>query len=348
MDVIQFDQLPYLCLKKIFGYLNLRDRVKARAVNRHFKFFADQLDELVVNLNEKGKGACACRYWQKTDRPINRKNQICPEAIQSVKTSFNQHLKFLHIHLRNTSDPDVDFNILNDLQQLIHLEIIITNKNSKLNTLVLPNLRVFEVRNGITEHPRFLLKTPKLEVLGCDVIEDIKVEYPEKIERIACSPTSRKLEEFKNLKILHILCSIYAWNLSEIRLSDLSDLKEMHFHFDSYSEKTIKWFRSSLINLMRQKSELKREEVKFYLDDVLLVNEKQVNEYKPMYTRNLFYTVYCDYFRVKYYKLLRLDSYPRVNSLDFSWFKDIELSTDFFKRFPRIVELTATNWVKED
>ena len=41
MSAIQFDHLPYLCLKRIFGFLDPPDLVRCRRVNRQFKFFAD-------------------------------------------------------------------------------------------------------------------------------------------------------------------------------------------------------------------------------------------------------------------------------------------------------------------
>ena len=52
MDAI--DQLPHLCLKKIFSFLNLRDLIRFRAVNRQFKLYADEatVDELITVQSE--------------------------------------------------------------------------------------------------------------------------------------------------------------------------------------------------------------------------------------------------------------------------------------------------------
>lgn len=90
---------------------------------------------------------------------------------------------------------------------------------------------------------------------------------------------------------------------------------------------------------MRRRAALKREEVKFYLRDVLLVDAKQLETYKP----DSILSFWC-----KNYRQLRRDSYPRLRSMDFNSLLDVELSSDFFVRFPRIKELTATGSVERD
>lgn len=41
-SAIQLDQLPYLCLRKIFEFFDWQDLLKCRAVCRLFKFYADE------------------------------------------------------------------------------------------------------------------------------------------------------------------------------------------------------------------------------------------------------------------------------------------------------------------
>ena len=57
-DGVQLDQLPYLCLRKIFSFLKLRDLANCWAVNRLFKSYADQVqvDELVVEVPNRWPG----------------------------------------------------------------------------------------------------------------------------------------------------------------------------------------------------------------------------------------------------------------------------------------------------
>ena len=348
MDAFKFDQLPDLCLRRIFAFLSLRDRMICRAVNRQFKFYADEtvVDELAVS---NGSALCGsngqCNVWYLTGRAFDYGNSISWNAFSSVKSSspkLDQQLKFLHVHLNVVTD--FDFEILNAFKQLVHLEVRLATKSDARTadtTLVLPNLKVLDVHHYQKQHS-YVLNTPKLEVLACKEIERVRVEHPETIKQLECDYRGvNHLAKFKNLEVL--TCSCLRNDLNPISLSDWKRLKELNLSsiFGWPNPAYYRQFRSSLINLMRQRTALKRDELKLYLEDVLLVDEKQLLDYKNMARRELLF---------KYYQLLRRDSYPGVLDVNFNRLMelDVELSTDFFRRFPGIEFLEATGPVDRD
>ena len=344
MGESQFDQLPDLCMRSIFRFLNLPSLANCRAVNHQFKFYAEQVgtDELV--LNDCGRLRKGAKWWL-TDRPIDSENSISLKAfIKSVRSSpfkLHQQLKFLHIQLKHAG---LDFKILNDFKQLVHLEVKLGTLESRESgalarpkTLNHPSLRVFQVCSY--KFPSYILtETPNLEVLGCNEMTSIQVEHPATIKRLVCgsSGDNTLLAKFKNLEILECESS------NGIRLSDWKRLKELCVGLPTYFANTAarEAFKSSIVNIMRQKTVLKREELKFYLGEVLLVDVKQLDGVSLPF----------DYFWFKNYKLLRSDHYSSITELDFNFLMklDVEISADFFVRFPAIEFLTASGLVDQD
>ena len=341
------DQLPYLCLRKIFIFLDLRDLVRCRAVSRQFKYFADQikLDKLVVN---DSLFPCECKNWYLTDRSINYGYSIYygysipAVALAKLPLKLAQQLQFLHIHLGY--EPDFELENLNGLK-LIHLEVQMQSQ-AQPKTLILPNLKVFKIRFWCP----FVLKTPKLEVLSCEEIESIELEYPENIKRLECAdardaPSENRLKTFKNLEVLDYGCyENYAdpndIGLDRIDLSDLPNLKELSV-ITNHKGRSFEAFRRSMMNLMHQRAALNREDLKFYLMDVLLLGAEQIEDYRTMSK---------DFFRFKHYRHLHPRSYPTATEVNFNRLMQlgVELSESFFLRFSAIKCLTATNPVRRD
>lgn len=343
MNAVQIDQLPYLCLRKIFSFLELRDLSNCRAVNRLFKAYAEErtVGQLVVS-DEGARCSDRDENWYQTDRPIQRQNSISRNAFVTMKSSpselkqqMKQQLKFLHIHLEKPS-ASFDFRLLNTLKALVHLEIKLEIKRDKPVTLSLPNLKVLDVRFHGRLDSSFVLETPKLEVLACDQIERFKAEHPHTIKRLECTcpEASACMATFQSLQALICHCHWYA-DLNAIPLSNWQDLRELQIHFYRCAEIESEDFRGSLMNLMRESS--KREALKVYLQDVLLTGQEQLDDYIG-YSKSTPHL-----FRLQNYRSLRCDTYDHVTSMDFDDFKFIELyatlTSDFFVRFPRIQEL---------
>ena len=342
MNATKLDQLPDLCLRKIFAFLRLRDRVKCRAVCRLFKFYADEtrVDELVVKSwysSYDYDRSCSdyqgrCDVWYLTDRKIDFSNSISVVGFFSMRSSLklNQRLKFLHVHLGYPDD--FDFKLFDDLNQLVHLEIRIECSANTPKTLALPNLKVLDVKNFWV---KYILNTPKLEVLACESIEKTQVEHPETIKRLACKyRVDPVVSKFKNLKVLTFLNAGH-YELCPISLSDWKHLKELNLTMvpSGYGQDKYEQLMSWVVSLMRQRADLQRDELKLYLADVLLVDEKQLH-WTQANSEDL---------RLKNPQFLRHDTYPNVSELRFERLVElgVELSTEFFRRFPAIKKLTA-------
>ena len=344
MDAIQFDQLPDLCMRKILAFLSLRDLLKCRVVNRQLKAYADstQVTELVVDWERRyGEPYYVSFNWFGKVRQFDFEGAISLDASKFAKLSLfklNQRLKFLNIHLRNNESI---YMILNNLEQLIHLEILSSINSSEKMTLALPNLNVFAIRG----QDSIILKTPKLEVLRCKMSK-IQLEYPETIKRLECPNCSRDdlggLTKLSSLETIHIE---FGGRLDGIRLSDLADLKELHITCDMMHYPSVYVeLRRSLLRLMHERSALLRDELKMYMNDVLLVDSKQFPNYVRMQAEGL------DEFKFTNYRLLLRHSYPAITCVDFNGLTelDFEISEDFFVRFPRIQKLTAYGLVDQE
>ena len=351
MDPIHFDKLPDLCLRKIFAFLGLRDLVRCRAVNRLLKSYADstQVTELVV-YGERRYGRCyeKARNWYQTDRPIDLESAITVDAFKCVKSSpfkLNQQLKFLHLIV--WGDSYLPLRAVGNLKQLIHFEFRSrADSPEKARTLTLPNLKVF----AIESRDRVILNAPKLEVLKC-VMSQIHLEYPETIKRLEYLKDDRyhggrydfkkELTKLSGLEALHVHLEYNAHNpLDGIRLSDFPDLKELNIKCSLGYRDGYEQLRSLLLNFMHDRSALLRDELKLYLNDVLLLSDDQLLIFDPQdQDRNAF--------EFMNYRLLLGHSYPDVDSVNFNLLMrlDFEISEDFFERFPRIQKLTATNRV---
>ena len=371
MDAIRLDQLPDLCLRKIFKFLSLRDLVRCRAVSRQFKFYSDEIgvNELVVTsdfslcLNLPSR--VPCTTWYITNTAINFENYINPDMLVRCKSSplkLVQQLKFLHLHVY---EGDFNVKILNHFKQLVHLEIYLNSKwfnrvrRARRNgpkTLILPNLKVLVLRDDPPDDSNapFALSTPKLEVLMCKKIRRIQAEYPEAIKRLSCDYSGEnEAMKFKNLQILDYQCK--NDNLDQIPLSTWRHLKELNLEVDQ----NIFWrsvrdevFRNSLVHLLGQKETLKREELKLYLNDVLLSDAKQLPDLENVGDESLLnhQTFICDYFWFKNHQVLRRATYPGRNFVNFNKLvqQEVHLSADFFVRFPQIRNLTAAGLVSRD
>ena len=350
MDTI--DQLPHLCLKKIFSFLNLRGLISCRAVNRQFKFYADEatVDELIVR-NEW----CECSSWfegcHQTYRRIDHESSLSPNAFAfaSLKSSpfkLNEQLKYLHVHLGHRFDLNSLSKHLTDFRQLEHLEIR-GSYQTKTVTLILPNLKMLYIgyqRRG----PSFILNTPKLEVLKCYVISRIQVEHPETIKRLECGYHGEpyQVDKFKNVQVLILNSLVRNFGAIYNCLSDWVHLRELHLNATLYDHDVLSGRRKGPLNwnsvlfcVMSERAKLKREELKLYTHGVLLIDEEQLNYYGSIPL-----TGFC----VRNYRHLYRDSYFEPIELDYKWIADLELSSEFFVRFPRIQRLIATGPVERD
>ena len=272
MEPVKFDQLPYLCLKKIFGFLDLRDLARCRAVSRQFKYYVEQestVDELAVF---PGSRFTIDKPKYLTDRPIERASLISRKALESVRLwlpKLEKQVKFLHLCESTHSSFDFDSEFANRFQQLQYLRVDPMHEITTW-TLTLPNLKVLNALHCV--FGSYVLKTPKLEVLACSYIciAFIEVEHPETIKKIECDVTfgqGNGLEVFKNLQVLIFHDYSDSLSANELHLSNWKDLKELQLNTNP--ELDYEECQNSVVNLMRQITESKRE-LKLYLNGTLV------------------------------------------------------------------------------
>ena len=312
MDVSPLLPLSQVCLEEIFAFLGVRDLVKCRAVCRRFKACAEatRVNELVVNWTFP-------RNWYRTDRPIDDSNSISLNAfsfVQSSKLNLN-HLKFLFINVDHSANAAFDIGIVNVFKELLHFEV------------------EFE---ALSDVPFFILTNPNIDVLACNRIDRVQVEHVETIRRLKCDYKADKhLAKFKSLEFLELQC--IGAGLSELSLLDWPFLKELSVADSDLSDE----FKRSLATLMRQRTDLRREELKIYLNNVLLDDERQLEFRRgsnPSAMRD------SERFWIKNYKKIRPNVHPPVTSVHYNELMEIEfeLFNDFFDRFREIAMVTAS------
>lgn len=342
MNAIQLDQLPHLCLEKIFTYLGLRNLVRCRVVCRQFKFYADQAKvwELAVTAERSYKKSCtSCKTWFRTGRPIDfASNSISQLAFSSYRSSspfaLHQELRFLHLHLHS---PYFNFQILDTFKQLVHLEVKSVHANVRPVFLALPNLRVLKIVGSLYDW--CIMEAPKLELLSFEESRRLQVQYPDSIKRVACVHRDyyhEDLTKFKNLEVLDIQCYGRMDAGYQSKLLNELNLKELNLTLGMRDSHNYETFKSSLVELMHQKAVLQRDELNIYLKNCLMLDANQLLTFKLMVEDP-------HAFVLTNYQHLRPDYvHPDLTSLHFKSLQTLQLSSAFFDRFPRIEKLTAT------
>ena len=358
-NTFNFDQLPDMCLRKIFAFQKLQDLVRCRALNRQFKSYADLTEVTELAVREKKyfpSGYGRFDIWYQTDRTIDFQDAISPRAFaKSSAFKLRQQVKFLYINTQRT----IDLKILNDMKQLVHLEFYSRDYSIK-KMLSLPNLKVLNINRG-----PFVLNTPKLEVLKCNWISEIEFKYPNTIKRLECGSfhfNNEILAKLSNLEALGV--SLDEAGLNEVpgHLSNLTGLKELHLKFDLIrgnceDESALERIHKLLIRIIQERASLKRDDLKITLNDMLLIDEEHLPNFEA-YVRPCFedksdledWSNRVDtLFRFINYKLIHYTDF-KMNQVDFCELAALkfEISEDFFERFPRIRVIFAENPVDQE
>ena len=324
--------LPSLTIELIFQNLDLRDLVRCRVVCKQFRFYADQTipREVVVSGLKLGLG---CWYLRK--KLIDFKDSLSWNSFVWPKPyPFNliKQLRYMHVHL---PDQKHSFNYLNDFTQLVHLEICMNTRDFRMKTVSLPELRVLKLVNHLD---LCTLNTPKLERLSCNHnsgIARFRIPNPETLRWLECGYTNAdQMGRFCNLKVFQPnqisgLDANLLWVLKNLKELDI---RRASLHLTTRYQ--AKRFGLFLMNIMKLRKDLKKDELKFYLDDVELISEFQLEDY--------FSRMGLNNFRFKHYKLLRYHD-PNVIQINYNIIKSLvpELSSDFFDKFPNIMRTEA-------
>ena len=347
MSQLAIDQLPELCLKKIFGYFGPKDLAKCKAVNRRFKLYADQLGipELIVRVyNPKEEYPCR---WYLTDRRIEWKHSINRQEFKSIQTlqpQLRQQLKFLFID----SFEVTDLEFINGCKHLEHLEAREPNRGSSLperalpnhspSEWTLPNLKVLCFHSW--NYHRMVLKTPSLQVLHCRRLKKVEIKYPETIKKLECEYLdNKKIAHFKNLEVFR--CEAYAGVLDRVVPGKSKNLKELRLRINFENaefQESYELFRKSLDTFLSRMAKSKGgEKLKIFFNDVRLINADQLEDFTFMSHPWNFYLK-----NFKHITAGRRFGMTRINYSDLMTLLVTELSSDFFEKFPsiRTVEVT--------
>lgn len=118
MNQLSILSLPDLCKREIFGFLGLRTLVKCRAVNREFKYYADQVkirNLLVIQVSRFGL-PCGNQQFESGFPDV-----ISWAEFSSMK-SFSRLDQLKSLKIVIDSDTEFDLALLDSFKNLVHLE----------------------------------------------------------------------------------------------------------------------------------------------------------------------------------------------------------------------------------
>ena len=256
------DDLPELPFEQVLSYLNLEDRLKARAVSRAWrnKFdryppktlcYSSRKRDFILGKNRWISGTFAENFISST-RFASFFDTFGPTILSSLK-----HLRFCGLDL-DEGDRTIFARILNSFGQLEELDIIWSKFNQRdvlnLNLPMLTSLQLERV-HGFW---KLTLEAPRLrevKVLYCSVLS-LEIVHGESVERLLCNCWDyTEMKKLKSLKALYIRRGL----IDSTFLSNLQHLKEFHTN-DS----------EMVSELFEQKQRSGRVDLKIYLWGLLL------------------------------------------------------------------------------
>lgn len=216
-----------------------------------------------------------------SNKPFNKENTFSFSDLSllkkmSLKLDGLKRLKLDGVLIISYNRKHVDLSILNTLTTLEHLELPILKPKNNFE-LQLPLLKVLYVFST-GGHSGLTINCPKLEVFGCEHdMNKINFEHIESIRQIEITSVPRNLHRFKNVEIFR---TNNPYFIPLDILDDLPNLRELHL--DEHKHVHVQYYkaRNTLNQLIEQKKSLKRIDLKIFFFKTLLVDGKNVGEYK--------------------------------------------------------------------
>lgn len=355
IDQLTVDQLPDLCLRKIFSLIGLRDLVTCRTVCSLFKCYADHvmIRELVVaDYKRQCEGPLDAKCWHSTKRSIDFHNSLSRKTLfryDLLKTVLNQHVRFLCVFLHELAG---NCELINGFEQLLHLEIELKAAKpsehvwrqhrripkSAANTLTLENLRIFkfDLFSSFYFDPshKIYVETPKLETFVYNNPGDLKDKLVfligSSIKRVECeNPNFDLLAKFTNLEVLKCK-SPNLFTQSPDWTSCLANLRELHFDAPGMLCQ-----RNMLSDMLLYKPILRSDVLKIFVHQVELTDRSLPADGEQ-------YSMDIINFQIKNYDLLCSPSFkPTVIRYGQLMKLVPELNEDFFAKFPSLYRVLA-------
>ena len=332
------DELPDLPFKQVLSYLNLWDRLKARAVSRRWYHQINSFRVKRIYYSQYPIG-----YIKRNIRWVSgafAENLIASTRFATFFDTFGHTILSSLKHLRlcglRMSDPTAFARTLNSFCKLERLEIISVRLDQQdgfnLNLPMLTSLQL-EAVWGIQ---KLILDTPRLreiKIVNCSHLR-VEIVQGESVERLLVD--GWEYTEVSNLKNLQYLYVQYHQDIDPTFLSSLQHLKE--FHTDD---------PGNVSELFEQKRRSGRADLKIYHFGLLLNHPDDP-------TRNAL-RFFTDYLVRELFVCLaenrsRLaDQIPFHSFLTYSAIEDVApgLEVDIVKRYTDLYHITVNHPVQD-
>ena len=243
---IQMDNLPFELFERIFGFLPLAEKIRAKRVSKFWKRRIDHLEIkslLVTSDSEFDKDLRASLASAKlfdsnefidflNSVPVNLLSSMNPRAkvfsfLSSTRSILQSRLK--QIVLFNVYHLEVapTLSLFNQIQKL---NVIDTRRIESKITICLPQLTTLSL--SFKGEPKILLVTPKLKKLELIVADKNRTEFdvlfPSTIQYARFSYYHRSIEQMTGLKTLHCDDIAQIDEIAHDLLLRLTELDEVH------------------------------------------------------------------------------------------------------------------------
>lgn len=229
---------------------------------------------------------------------------------------------------------------MNDFTQLEQLEIKVENVKNADHAknyihINLQNLKIVEID---TSKVRFLVTTPKLEILKCQNFNAISIAHPDTITYLETYFYTESLHALKNLQTLLIAYG-EEFNWSDT-LSAFPNLATLYFNDNCGLD-----ISKSIENLVTHKRMHQRSLPKIYFLSVELNDMNKIDEYNNVRNRSLF--------QINNFNLLAetIFNCKMNDSISYDEVMDAmkgNIPTDFFKKFFYIRSIYANQVVDQE
>lgn len=332
------DNLPELLLEKILGNLDLRDRLKLRAVSRGWRDCIDNMKTRTLFYSEFKRGHINGKNWLvsgKFDRNFIGSTQFEPfePFLNNFAKSFLSNLRHLRIFSFTMKDSSSLSQALNSLSELEELDLLkLTFETIAYFQLNLPSLKSIQL-DELSGLGQLTLDGPKLQRIHIGrfaarfnghPLEIVHVETVE--EAVIYDAHILDVKKLKNLKCLYLYCRC-CLGIGSRFLQNLPQLEEIHLHRDNFS-----------IEIFTQKQAQRRDQLKIYHCGFLLNDLAEMNQFPN-----------CDPHSHSKEKFDRyLQNYSRladqIRDFWFLWYSKIEATVltapiDFWKKFVDLHEI---------
>ena len=263
------DELPELPFKQVLSYLNLKDRLNARAVSRAWRntfdrypvntlCYSSRSSDFIFQKSRWVSGAFAQNFINSNRFAMFFDSFVQNSQGQTILSSL-KHLRLCKLNLTE-GDRTTFVRTLDSFRQLEELDIIEARLDQQdVVNLNLPMLTSLQLEN-VDGIEKLTLEAPRLRevnILECSYDLKVEIVHSESIERLLVDwLIYTEVKKLKNLQYLYVK---HYPTIDSTLLSSLQQLKEVHTN----DPDDVSW-------LFEQKQRLGRADLKIYICGLLL------------------------------------------------------------------------------